>query len=74
MPVPDGRRAVLKVSPTGLGWRTRRQHSTGGRRFTRPVLAVDQGVGALLIEAIELTPLIESFPQLPRHGDHSRPC
>jgi streptomycin 6-kinase len=61
--MPDGRRAVLKVSPD----RARLANEAAALDrwttvHTPSVLAVDEGVGALLIEAIEPgTPLIESL-------------
>jgi hypothetical protein len=61
--MPDGRPAVLKVSPD----RARLANEAAALDrwttvHTPSVLAVDQGVGALLIEAIEPgTPLIESL-------------
>jgi streptomycin 6-kinase len=61
--MPDGRAAVLKVSPD----RARLANEAAALDrwttvHTPAVLAVDEGVGALLIEAIEPgTPLIESL-------------
>jgi streptomycin 6-kinase len=66
--MPDGRPAVLKVSPD----RARLANEAAALDrwttvHTPSVLAVDEGAGALLIEAIEPgTPLIESlnYPDL----------
>jgi streptomycin 6-kinase len=71
--LPDGRRAVLKISPD----RARLANEAAAlARWTTPhtpsVLAVDEGVGALLIEAIEPgTPLIESlnYPDMETAAD-----
>jgi streptomycin 6-kinase len=71
--MPDGRRAVLKVSPD----RARPANEAAALDrwttvHTPSVLAVDESVGALLIEAIEPgTPLVESltYPDIETAAD-----
>jgi streptomycin 6-kinase len=60
--MPDGRSAVLKISPDRARLATEASALAGWTTDHAPsVLAVDESVGALLIEAIEPgTPLVES--------------
>src|SRR5580765_4333558 len=71
--LPDGRSAVLKVSPDRARLATEAAALTGWTTDHTPsVFAVDETVGALLIEAIAPgTPLVESliYPEVETTAD-----